>query len=129
MPLRNIKMVPYLLSATEITLLNQTCMTHNMAVRVLEFSNGGYKVRAVKKGQNFTFKVNFLSQKLSNSFSIYFFIEEYQSNLGPNFLLLTFFDKIFLFFIHSCPIHPKLNIQYFLLGALIHMKKIFLTPA
>ena len=42
----------------------------------------------VKKFQNLTFKVNFLCQKLSNSFSI-FFIEEYQFR-GTFFISIDF---------------------------------------
>ena len=34
--------------------------------------------KVVKNGKILTFKVNFLCQKLSESFSIFFFIEEYQ---------------------------------------------------
>ena len=75
----------------------------NIAIWVAEFSNGGYKIRRFlpknqhtqRKLLNFenwvngemsksanspnllTFKVNFLCQKLSESFSI-FFVEEYQ---------------------------------------------------
>ena len=67
-----------------------------MAIRVVEFSNGGYKIRkkrrAVKKCPNLTFKVNFLCQKSSESFSIFFSLKN--TNLGAHFLLLTFFDKI-----------------------------------
>ena len=43
-----------------------------------------------QKYQNLTFQGNFLSQELSESFSI-FFIEEYQ--LEAHTLLLTFFDN------------------------------------
>ena len=86
-----------------------------MAIRVVEFSNGGTKLerflpknqhtqrkllnfenwvngevsKVPKFDQNLTFKVNFLCQKLSESFSIFFFIEEYQFS----YLLLTFFEN------------------------------------
>ena len=39
-----------------------------------------------------TFKVNFLYQKLSESFSIFFSLKN--TNLGAHFLLLTLFDNI-----------------------------------
>ena len=90
----------------------------SMAIRVVEFSNGGYKIRKIlpknqhtqRKLLNFenwvsgevsksakspnllTFKVNFLYQKLSESFSIFFSLKNI--NLGAHFLLLTFFDNI-----------------------------------
>ena len=47
---------------------------------------------ADKKGQFLTFKVNFLCQKLSESFQILFSLKNI--NLGSHFLLLTFFDNI-----------------------------------
>ena len=94
------------------------CCMRNMVIRVVEFSNGGYKIRkSLPKNQhtqrkllNFenwvngevsksakspnllTFKVNFLCQKLSESFSIFFSLKNI--NLGAHFLLLTFFDNI-----------------------------------
>ena len=90
----------------------------SMAIRVMEFSNGGTKLeRFLPKNQftqrkllNFenwvngevsksakspnlpTFKVNFLYQKLSESFSIFFSLKNI--NLGAHFLVLTFFDSI-----------------------------------
>ena len=86
-----------------------------MAIKVVEFSSGGggYKIRkifaylrintlkgnyrilrirlmgGVKKSQNLTFKVNFLCQKLSESFSIFLFIEEYQ--FRSTFFVIDFF--------------------------------------
>ena len=48
--------------------------------------------KSARKCQNLTFKVNFLYQKLSESFSILF--SSKNINLGAHFLLLTFFDKI-----------------------------------
>ena len=42
--------------------------------------------------QNLTFKVNFLCQKSSESFSIFFSLKN--TNLGAHFLLLTLFDNI-----------------------------------
>jgi hypothetical protein len=98
-----------------------------MAIRVVEFSNGGYKIRKIfayestyskeiikfenwvsgevsksaKSPNLLTFKMNFLCQKLSESFSIFFFIKEYQFRS-------TFFviDKIFksLYLLKWCPI-------------------------
>ena len=47
----------------------------------------------VKKGQNLTFKVDFLCQKSSESFSIFFLLLK-NINLGAYFLLFTFFDNI-----------------------------------
>ena len=89
-----------------------------MAIRVVEFSNGGIKLerflpknqhtqrkllnfenwvngevsKSVKKCQNLTFKVNFLCQKLSESFSIFFSLKNINS--GAHFLLLKFFDNV-----------------------------------
>ena len=98
-----------------------------MAIRVVSFQTGGTKLeRFLPKNQhtqrklsNFenwvcgevsksakspnllTFKMNFLCQKLSESFSIFFFIKEYQFRS-------TFFviDKIFksLYLLKWCPI-------------------------
>ena len=87
-------------------------------LRVVEFSNGGNKLeRFLPKNQHtqrklltfenwfsgevsksakspnlLTFKVNFLCQKLSKSFSIFFSLKNI--NLGAHFLLLTCFDNI-----------------------------------
>ena len=60
--------------------------------------------QAVKKCQNLTFKVNFLCQKSSESFSIFFSLKNI--NLGAHFSLLSFFDNIFksLYFLKWCPI-------------------------
>ena len=46
----------------------------------------------VAKCEKWTFKVNFLCQKSSESFSIFFSLKN--PNLGAHFLLLAFFDKI-----------------------------------
>ena len=48
--------------------------------KLLNFENwvNGEVSKVPKFDQNLTFKVNFLFQKLSESFSIFFFIEEYQ---------------------------------------------------
>ena len=45
-----------------------------------------------EKCENWTFKVNFLCQKSSESFSIFFSLKN--TNLGAHFLLLTLFDNI-----------------------------------
>ena len=89
-----------------------------MAVRVVEFSNGGTKSerflpnnqhtqrkllnfedwvsgevsKSAKSPNLLTFKVNFLYQKLSESFSIFFSLKNI--NLGAHFLLLTLFDNM-----------------------------------
>ena len=49
--------------------------------KLLNFENwvNGEVSKSAKSPNLLTFKVNFLYQKLSESFSIYFFIEEYQS--------------------------------------------------
>ena len=47
--------------------------------------------QAIEKSQFLTFKVNFLCQKLSESFSIFFSLKII--NLGACFLLLTFFEN------------------------------------
>jgi hypothetical protein len=54
----------------------------------LEFS----WVNVVKNCKILTFKVNFLCQKLSESFQIFFSLNNI--NLGAHFFLLTFFDNI-----------------------------------
>ena len=48
--------------------------------KLLNFENwvNGEVSKVPKFDQDLTFKVNFLCQKLSESFSIFFFIEEYQ---------------------------------------------------
>ena len=48
--------------------------------------------KSAKSPNLLTFKVNFLYQKLSESFSIFFSLKNI--NLGAHFLLLTFFDNI-----------------------------------
>ena len=59
----------------------------------LNFENWTGEVSKSAKSPNLpTFKVNFLYQKLSESFSIFFSLKNI--NLGAHFLLLTFFDSI-----------------------------------
>ena len=62
--------------------------------KLLNFENwvNGEVSKVPKFDQNLTFKVNFLCQKLSESFSIFFSLKNI--NLGAHFLLLTFFDNI-----------------------------------
>ena len=48
--------------------------------------------RAVKMCHNVTFKLNFLCQKSSESFSIFFSLKN--TNLGAHYLLQPFFDKV-----------------------------------
>ena len=62
--------------------------------KLLNFENwvNGEVSIVPKFGQNLTFKVNFLCQKLTESFSIFFSLKNI--NLGAHFLLLTFFDNI-----------------------------------
>ena len=62
--------------------------------KFLNFENwvNGEVSKSVNKCQNLTFKVNFLCQKSSESFSIFFSLKN--TNLGAHFLLLTFFDNI-----------------------------------
>ena len=69
---------------------NTQCQTDKEFHGLWIWINGDW--RAVKKCQNLTFKVNFLCQKSSESFSIFFSLKN--TNLGAHFLLLTFFDKI-----------------------------------
>ena len=47
--------------------------------------------QVIENCQFLTFKFNFLCQKLSESFSIFFSLKNI--NLGPHFLLLTFFEN------------------------------------
>ena len=49
---------------------------------------------AVKKCQNLIFKVNFQCQKSSESLSVFLSLKN--TNPGAHFLLLTFFDEIYL---------------------------------
>ena len=51
-----------------------------------------YLCQLVAKCEKWTFKVNFLCQKSSESFSIFFSLKN--TNLEAHFLLLAFFDKI-----------------------------------
>ena len=62
--------------------------------KLLNFKNwvNGEVSKVPKFDKNLTFKVNFLCQKLSESFSIFFSLKNI--NLGAHFLLLTFFDNI-----------------------------------
>ena len=61
---------------------------------LLNFENwfSGEVSKSAKSPNLLTFKVNFLCQKLSESFSIFFSLKNI--NLGAHFLLLTFFDNI-----------------------------------
>ena len=62
--------------------------------KLLNFENwiDGEVSKSAKSPNLLTFKVNFLYQKLSESFSIFFSLKNI--NLGAHFLLLTFFDNI-----------------------------------
>ena len=62
--------------------------------KYLNFENwtNGEVSKSAKSPNLLTFKVNFLYQKLSESFSIFFSLKNI--NLGAHFLLLTFFDSI-----------------------------------
>ena len=62
--------------------------------KLLNFENwlNGEVSKSAKSPNLLTFKVNFLYQKLSKSFSIFFSLKNI--NLGAHFLLLTFFDSI-----------------------------------
>ena len=62
--------------------------------KLLNFENwvNGEVSKLPKFDQNLTFKVNFLCQKLSESFSNFFSLKNI--NLRTHFLLLTFFDSI-----------------------------------
>jgi hypothetical protein len=57
--------------------------------KLLNFENWS---KSAKSPNLLTFKVNFLYQKLSESFSIFFSLKNI--NLGAHFLLLTFLDNI-----------------------------------
>ena len=61
--------------------------------KLLNFENwvNGEVSKSAKSPNLLTFKVNFLYQKLSESFSIFFSLKNI--NLGAHFLLLTFFDN------------------------------------
>ena len=61
----------------------------------LTFKNwlSGEVSKSAKSPNLLTYKVNFLYQKLSESFSIFFSLKNI--NLRAHFLLLTFFGKIF----------------------------------
>ena len=61
--------------------------------KFLNFENwtNGEVSKSAKSPNLPTFKVNFLYQKLSESFSIFFSLKNI--NLGTHFLLLTFFDN------------------------------------
>ena len=62
--------------------------------KFLNFENwvNGEVSKSAKSPNLLTFKINFLCQKLSESFSIFFSLKNI--NLGAHFLLLTFFDNI-----------------------------------
>jgi hypothetical protein len=62
--------------------------------KLLNFENwvNGEVSKVLKFDQNLAFKVKFLCQKLSKSFSIFFSLKNV--NLGAHFLLLKFFDNI-----------------------------------
>ena len=62
--------------------------------KFLNFDNwtNGEVSKCAKSPNLPTFKVNFVYQKLSESFSIFFSLKNI--NLGAHFLLLTFFDSI-----------------------------------
>ena len=62
--------------------------------KLLNFENwvSGEVSKSAKSPNLLTFKVNFVYQKLSESFSIFFSLKDI--NLGAHFLLLRFFDKI-----------------------------------
>ena len=62
--------------------------------KFLNFENwtNGEVSKSAKSPNLLTFKVNFLYQKLSESFSIFFSLKNI--NLGAHFLLLAFFDSI-----------------------------------
>merc|ERR1719491_1503560 len=66
---------------------------HNKG-KFLSFENwtNGEVSKSAKSPNLLNFKVNFLYQKLSESFSIFFSLKNI--NLGAHFLLLTFFDNI-----------------------------------
>ena len=61
--------------------------------KLLNFENwvNGEVSNVPKFDQNLTFKVNFLFQKLSESFLIFFSLKNI--NLGASLLLLTFFEN------------------------------------
>ena len=62
--------------------------------KLYNFENwvSGEVSKSAKSPNLLTFKVNFLFQKLSESFSIFFSLKNI--NLGAHCLLLTFFDSI-----------------------------------
>ena len=69
-------------------------MNQHTQRKLLNFKNwvSGDVSKSAKSPNLLTFKVNFLYQKLSESFSIFFSLKNI--NLGAHFLLLTFFDNI-----------------------------------
>ena len=77
------------------TKLERFLPTNQHTQRILQnFENwiNGEVSKSAKSPNLLTFKVNFLYQKLSESFSIFFSLKNI--NLGAHFLLLTFFDII-----------------------------------
>ena len=84
--------------------------------KLLNFENwvNGEVSKSAKSPNLLTFKVNFLCQKLSESFSIFFSLKNI--NLGAHFLLLTFLiTSIFksLHFLKWCPIFDISPLQQF----------------
>ena len=126
-----------------------------MTIRVVEFLNGGYKIRkilpknqhtwrklqnfknwvngevskSVKKCQNFTFKVNFQCQKLFESLSMFFF--HWRISIQEHifchwhFLITSLLFEMMPNFWHL-PVNPILKIQKFPLILLILRAKIFI---
>ena len=74
---------------------------HSMAIRVVEFSNGGYKIKNIFAQQStyckcqnvpiFDFQSQFSMSKVILIFLIFFSLKNI--NLGSCFLLLTFFEN------------------------------------
>ena len=107
-----------------------------MVIRVVEFSSGGYKIGnvfasvstyskeiiefwelvlwgGVKKCHYLTFKVNFLHQKSSESFT---FFSLNNTNLGAHFLLLVLFENIHFWvtlLLKWCPIFDNSPLHQF----------------
>ena len=76
--------------------------------KLLNFENwiSGEVSKSAKSSNLLTFKVNFLYQKLSESFSIFFSLKNI--NLGALFLLLTVFDNTNFWIIIDCDLFFKL---------------------
>merc|ERR1719330_1298620 len=93
--------------------------------KFLNFENwtNGEVSKSAKSPNLLTFKVNFLYQKLSESFSIFFSLKNI--NLGAHCLLLTFFENFnFLstLFTKIMPIFRSLDLE----RMLIHQKICFM---